>query len=188
MGSRVALLSMDEAKAVAIDCGIRESMASLNVYRALLNHPRLAKAVDHLLTTLLFNGNKLDVRLRELLIMRIGWVTGSHYEWTQHWHFAELIGISAEDVLAVRDWRTSDRLTAADRAVLAAVDDTLEHGRISTSVWQQCVAQICDPQQLIEMVVAIGNWNTFSQLLRSLEIPLEEGVEPWPPDGKVPIA
>ena len=38
----------------------------------------------------------------------------------------------------------------------------------------------------IEMVVAIGNWNTFSQLLRSLEIPLETGVECWPPDGMVP--
>jgi hypothetical protein len=39
---------------------------------------------------------------------------------------------------------------------------------------------------LIELVVAIGNWRLFSSLLRSLEIPLEDGVAPWPPDGKPP--
>ena len=33
------------------------------------------------------------------------------------------------------------------------------------------------------MVVAIGNWRLFSQLLLSLEVPLEEGVEAWAPDG-----
>lgn len=84
-------------------------MAPLSVYRALLKHPQLAAAVNHLLTMLLFSGNKLDVRLRELLIMRIGWVTGSMYEWTQHWRFAERVGLPSEGVLAVRDWRNSNR-------------------------------------------------------------------------------
>ncbi len=186
MASRIELLSIEQAKAATAGSGIRESMAPLSVYRALLKHPELAAAVNHLLTMLLFTGNKLDVRLRELLIMRIGWVTGSVYEWTQHWRFAERVGIPAEDVLAVRDWRNSSRLSAADRAVLGAVDDTLTHGKISDEVWRQCVAHVGGQDVLIEMVVAIGNWNTFSQLLRSLEIPLETGVAPWPPDGAVP--
>lgn len=186
MTNRIELLSVEEARAAAARCGIRESMAPLSVYRALLKHPELAAAVNHLLTMLLFTGNKLDVRLRELLIMRIGWVTGSMYEWTQHWRFAERVGLSSEDVLAVRDWRNSNRLSAADRAVLGAVDDTLTHGKISDEVWWQCVAHVGNQPVLIEMVVAIGNWNTFSQLLRSLEIPLEPGVTPWPPDGAVP--
>lgn len=186
MTNRIELLSVEEARAAAARCGIRESMAPLSVYRALLKHPELAAAVNHLLTMLLFTGNKLDVRLRELLIMRIGWVTGSMYEWTQHWRFAERVGLPSEDVLAVRDWRNSNRLSAADRAVLGAVDDTLTHGKISDEVWRQCVAHVGNQPVLIEMVVAIGNWNTFSQLLRSLEIPLEPGVAPWPPDGAVP--
>jgi hypothetical protein len=32
---------------------------------------------------------KLDPRLRELVIMRIGWLTASDYEWTQHWRVAQ---------------------------------------------------------------------------------------------------
>lgn len=183
MSSRIDLLTVEKAKSAAQTCSVRESMAHLSVYRALLRHPELAGAVNHLLTMLLFNGNKLDVRLRELLIMRIGWVTGSLYEWTQHWRFAERVAIPAEDVLAVRDWKASSRLSAADRAVLAAVDDTLSQGRISDDVWKQCVEHVGPQEVLIEMVVAIGNWNMFSQLLRSLDIPLEEGVSAWPPDG-----
>lgn len=186
MVMRIEMLSIEQAKTAARECGIRESMASLNVYRTLLRHPQLASAVNHLLTTLLFTGNKLDVRLRELLIMRIGWTTGAKYEWTQHWHFAERVGLPPEDVIAVRDWRSSTRLSAADRAVLAAVDDTLERGKISNSVWAECVQHIGSPEQLLEMVIAIGNWNMFSQLLRSIGIPLEEGVMDCPPDGRIP--
>ena len=186
MVTRIEMLSVEQAKAAAKACGIRESMAGLSVYRTLLRHPQLASAVNHLLTTLLFTGNKLDVRLRELLIMRIGWTTGAKYEWTQHWHFAERVGLPPEDVIAVRDWRSSTRLGAADRAVLAAVDDTLERGKISDPVWSECVRHVGNPEQLLEMVIAIGNWNMFSQLLRSVEIPLEDGVKDWPPDGRIP--
>jgi alkylhydroperoxidase family enzyme len=186
MAARIEMLSIDQAAVAARDAGIRESMASLSVYRTLLRHPILAVAVNHLLTTLLFAGNKLDVRLRELLIMRIGWVTGAKYEWTQHWRFAERVGLPSEDVLAVRDWRSSARLSAADRAVLAAVDDTLEKGKISDLVRKECAQHVGTAEQLLEMVVAIGNWNMFSQLLRSLEVPLEDGVSGWPPDGRFP--
>ena len=36
------------------------------------------------------------------------------------------------------------------------------------------------------MVAAIGNWRMISSILRSLEIPVEEGTASWPPDGKQP--
>ena len=65
--------------------------------------------------------------------------------------------------------------------------DTLEQRKISDTVWQECVAHVGGPAELVEMVVAIGNWTMFSQLLRSLEIPLEDGVEAWPPAGKMPV-
>lgn len=186
MPERVAMLSKEDAIKTAKEVGIRESMASVNAYRMLLNNPQLAAGVNALLTTLLFTNKTIDVRLRELLIMRIGWVTGSTYEWTQHWRFAEAVGLPPEDVVAVRDWRNSDRFGPADRAVLAAVDDTLEQGKISDAVWQECAAHVGGPAELVEMVVAIGNWTMFSQLLRSLEIPLEDGVDAWPPDGEKP--
>lgn len=186
MSERVAMLSEEDAIAAAKALGIRESMAKVNAYRMLLNNPQLAAGVNALLTTLLFTNKTIDVRLRELIIMRIGWVTGSCYEWTQHWRFAEAVGLPPEDVVGVRDWQNYAAFDDADRAVLAAVDDTLADGKISDAVWQQCAAHVGGPAELVEMVVAIGNWTMFSQLLRSLEIPLEDGVAAWPPDGRKP--
>jgi alkylhydroperoxidase family enzyme len=182
---RIELLPAGEAKAAAESAGVVPRMAELSIFRVLLRQPGAAKAVQDLLFALLFRG-VLDARLRELLIMRIGWVTGSEYEWTQHWRIATQLGIPAEDLLALRAWRSSRRLGAADRAVLAATDETLETGTITRETWAACEAHVGSPEALLELVAAIGTWRLISSLLRSLEIPLEAGVEPWPPDGVRP--
>jgi len=181
---RVPMLDPESARAAAKEVGIPEDMARLSIFRMLLAHPTLAGAAYKLLSMLLFKG-VLDPRLRELVIMRIGWRTGSDYEWTQHWRVSGMMKIPEDDVLAVRDWRQSDRLGDVERAVLAATDETLETGTISAATWEQCAAHLPN-DALIELVVAIGNWRLYSSLLRSLEVPLEDGVASWPPDGVAP--
>ena len=184
--TRVRRLDADETKRVGAEAGVSETMAELAVFQVLFNDPPVAAALSGLLITLLSKG-RLDVRLRELVIMRIGWVTGSEYEWTQHWRVARLLGVDAEEILAVRDWRSSNRLGPAERAVLAATDETLANGRISEPTWADCAAaRGNDDAQLVELVIAIGNWRLFSSLLLSLDVPLEDGVDPWPPDGLRP--
>jgi alkylhydroperoxidase family enzyme len=163
-------------------------MAPLSVFRVLLRHPDVARELASTLNTLLFQGNKLDARLRELIIMRIGWKTGSLYEWTQHWRVARMLDIPEADILAVRDWRASSVLSDLDKAVMKATDETLDQGMISDATWAELAGKISTHEELIELVVAIGNWSLFSQLLKSLKIPLEEGVVAWPPDGKAPKA
>lgn len=180
---RIPFLSVEEAKRLGKEYGVPSSMAHLNVFRVMLNHPELAAAVSNLLATLLYKANKLDLRLRELIIMRIAWRTGSVYEWTQHWRVAEALGIDGESVVAVRDWEDADSLSDADRAVLAATDETIDSGRISNATWHACCAHLPSGTERIELVLAISNWRLFSEMFRSLGIPLEEGVDHWPPDG-----
>jgi alkylhydroperoxidase family enzyme len=182
---RIPLLEKEEAVRRAAECGVPAPLAELNVFRVLLNHPKLAGHVSGLLTGLLF-GAKLDVRLRELVILRLGWRSASDYEWTQHWRVALQLGLPEADCLAVREWRDSDCFGAADRAVLAATDETLDTGAISPATWALCEEHVGEAEELLELVIAIGNWRMFSSLLRSLEIPLEDGVDSWPPDGRRP--
>ena len=183
---RIDLLSLEEAANAAGSVGISEQMAPLSVFRVLLRHPAVAGELASTLTTLLFRGNKLDARLRELIIMRIGWRTGSVYEWTQHWRVARGLDIPETDLASSRDWRGAANLSEADRAVLQATDDTLDQGMISDAAWEACCLHLATEAERIELVVAIGNWTMFSQLLKSLRIPLEDGVEAWPPDGHAP--
>ncbi len=186
-GPRIPLLPIDEAKKAAAEMEVPEAIGELNVFRVLLRHPKLAKRVNDLLMTLLFAGD-LDARLRELIIMRIGWVTGSVYEWTQHWRIALQLGVSESDVLAVRDWRAHDHWSEVDRAILTATDETLSDGAVSADTWARCARLLPSETEQLELLGAIGCWRMISQLLRSLEVPLEEGVAPWPPDGLVPNA
>ncbi len=181
-GPRIEMLDIDASKAAAAEASIPEAFAELSVFRVLLHHPELSKAITGLLTTLLFRGS-FDARLRELVIMRIAWVTGSCYEWTQHWRVAVQLGVSEPDLLSVRDWKNARDLGDAERAVLAATDDTLELGRIRAETWSALEKHLSDRKERLELVACIGNWRLFSQLLESLEIPLEDGVEAWPPDG-----
>ena len=183
---RVPLLSVADAAAAAAKAGISEQMAPLSVFRVLLRHPDVARELASTLTTLLFQGNKLDARLRELIIMRIGWKTKSLYEWTQHWRVARMLDIPEADLVATRDWKNAPCLSDADRAILAATDEILDGGMISDATWTACAAHLKTAEERIELVVAIGNWTLFSQLLKSLKIPLEDGVVAWPPDGKKP--
>lgn len=180
---RLPLLSAEEAREAAAAAGVPEALARLNVFRALLRHPALARRLADVLLTLMGEA-RLDPRLRELAIMRIGWVTGSDYEWTQHWRIAGSLGIPEADLAAVRDWHAHEGFSASDRAVLMAVDEVLEDGAVSAPTWAGCVNEVdSDPEVLLELLTAIGLWRMVSSLLRSLEIPLEDGMASWPPDG-----
>jgi alkylhydroperoxidase family enzyme len=179
-------IPLEEALRLGSEMGIGAVQAGKNAFRTLARHPDLVRHVYGLLN-MLATRNQLDSRLRELIIMRIGLATGSAYEWFQHYRIATTqAGVTPEEILAVRDWSKSDLFGPAERAVLAAVDDTRELGKVSDAVWAECEQHLGKPAVLIEMVVAIGNWIMFSQILQSLRVPIEDGAAPWPPDGKGP--
>ena len=182
MTLRVPMVSPERAREIGETLGMPARRTQSEAFRVVANNPGVARVAFSQLMQLLEN-NKFDIRLRELMIMRIGWVTGSAYEWTNHWRVATTAGIPPEDILAVRDWQKSDRLGAADKAILAATDECLAGKSISDASWAEVAKHVTDPAHQVEFIVAMGNWLMFSMLFRNLRIPLGEGVTVWPPDG-----
>ncbi len=182
MTLRVPMVSLERARELGDAMGLPAHRTQSEAFRVVANNPGVARVAFSQLMQLLEN-NKFDTRLRELMIMRIGWVTGSAYEWTQHWRVASVANIPPEDVLAVRDWRTADRLTLADRAILEATDECLAGKSISDATWAEVIKYVTDPAEQVEFVIAMGNWLAFSMLFRNLRIPLAAGLTIWPPDG-----
>lgn len=179
---RVEMLSPEASLEIAESLGVHEAVAKLNLFRTLFHRPRTAKAISDLLFSLLL-GAELDHRLREFVIMRIGWATGSDYEWTQHWQLAQTpFGCKPDELLALRDWRTAPCFDERDRAVLAATDELLETGDLSEDGWSRCEAAL-GRDASVDLVAAVGTWSLISTLARGLRVPLEAGVASWPPDG-----
>ena len=185
MSERIEMLSIEDSRKAAEQAGVPVRLADLSVFRTLLRRPAIAKAIADLLFANF--SSELDGRLRELVIMRLGWGTGSVYEWTQHWPIAqEQFGCSPEDLLAVRDWRSAGHFGSVERAVLEATDETIETGSLSEPTFRACAEQLGSAEACLDLVSAIGTWRLISQVLKSLSVPLEDGVAPWPPDGVAP--
>jgi alkylhydroperoxidase family enzyme len=72
-----------------------------------------------------------------------------------------------------------------ERAVLAATDEALAGRRIGDAT-MAVLREHLDDDAVLELVAAIGTWSMISTVLRSLDVPLEDGVMAWPPDGAVP--
>src|ERR1700676_5703516 len=84
MTSRVPMVSLERARVLGDAMGMPARRTQSEAFRVVANNPGVARVAFGQLMQLLEN-NKFDTRLRELMIMRIGWVTGSAYEWAQHW-------------------------------------------------------------------------------------------------------
>lgn len=184
--ARLSPLTKAQARDAGRSLGIPEKMADLSMLRVLLHHPALCEKLYALLDELLFRGD-LEERLRELIILRVAWVTKSEYVWTQHYGFAKRMGISEADILAVRRRSDWERLGRAECAVLAATEETLQDGAVSAETWNTCESVLeGSGKKLLEVVVAIGTWNLCASVLHSLNIPAEEVGCRWPPDGLRP--
>ncbi len=184
--ARVPVLNEAEALARARQAGIPDQLARLQFFRLLLRRPRMAKGFSGLVLSVLA-GEALEHRLRELVILRIGWTTGSSYEWTQHWSIAGDLGVSEADRLGVRDWVNYDGFGPTERAVLSATDTCIAGRTLSDSDIEGLEARL-GAEAVLELTMAIGIWSMASTVLRNLDVPLEEGVAAWPPDGRAPTS
>ncbi len=179
----IPLLAVEEAKRRGAEAGIRPDLAGVNAFRCLLNNPKLGGAVGELLTTLLFEGS-LDTRVRELVILRTGWRTGSEYEFCQHVAIARRLKMSDEDILGVRAPESCRSYNDIDRAVIRLTDELLEGTEISPSTWNT-LARAFEAPQLLELLAVTANWRFFAVFLKAAEVPLDSGVASWP-EGKAP--
>lgn len=183
---RLDLLPVDEASAVARRAGLTPGIERMNIFRALLHAEHAAEPLIRTLTTLITDA-ALDDRIRELVIMRVAWLTRSDYEWTQHWVIARRLEISAEDLLAVReDWQGHASFGPAERAALAAADEVVATGSVGDATWAEVCAAFATERERVELVVSIALWRLVSTVLTTFEVPLEDDLSSWPPDGRRP--
>ena len=76
--------------------------------------------------------------------------------------------------------------TLSGSVLLHPSDETIESGTLSAETWALCRRELGSLNACVELVTAIATWRLISQVARSLEIPVEEGVASWPPDGVAP--
>jgi alkylhydroperoxidase family enzyme len=144
----------------------------LNIYRMLLNSPKIAKSWFAHLNTVRW-GTGLDGRLRELVIIRIAHLTGAAYVIRQHVPKLALAdGVSEAECAALQDWQGSPFFDARERAVLAYTDAMTRDIKVSDEIFAD-VRPHFDDAGLVELSVLIGTYNMHVRVLQALDIDLE---------------
>src|SRR5437762_969433 len=144
----------------------------INIYRMLLNAPPLAESWFNHSNTVRWK-TSLDGRLRELVIIRMGHLTGSQYVLRQHVPALALKdGVSVEECDALADWPPSKFFNARERAVLAYADTMTRDIVVPDDVFAE-VKRHFDDRQLVELTVLIGTYNMNARVLQALELDLE---------------
>jgi alkylhydroperoxidase family enzyme len=179
------LLAADVAHTTAAETGIPEVLSNVNLFRVLLNDAGAARVMAAVIKELTIGGS-LDPRLKELAILRVGWRLGAMYEWSNHYPIARRSGVTDEEVLAVREGADDSRLDTTAQAVVRLVDEVLDHVVVAPSTLTEARRALKDDPALLELLVLPGLYRTIATVLQTLDIPLEEGREPWPPDGVTP--
>jgi alkylhydroperoxidase family enzyme len=141
----------------------------INIYKLLLHSPALAESW--------FAHNnavrwkiELDGRLRELVIIRIGLITGVDYIVRQHVPALAIAeGLTLEECEALKDWRPSDRFGERDRAVLAYADAMTREIQVPDSVYAPLTG-FFSQRQIVELTVLIGTYNMHVRVLQALKI------------------
>src|SRR5206468_3472225 len=104
------------------------------VYRTYAQHPKMY-APRQLLSEYIRLQATLEPRVRELLIMRIGWLCGSEYEWGAHAPAGRRAGMSEADVQHVIAGPQAGADSMTDN-LLRAVDELYADDVVSDATWK----------------------------------------------------
>jgi 4-carboxymuconolactone decarboxylase len=145
----------------------------INVYKLLLHSPALAASWLDLIGTARFK-TELDGRLREIAIIRVGYLNRTDYVVKQH--VPELStpeGLSKEECDALADWRNSRFFNARERAALAYADAMTRDIAVPDSVFDALRPHFSE-RQIVELTVLIGIYNMHTRVFMAL------GIDPEP--------
>jgi len=178
--ARVAPLTRESATPTqqAVLAGLIRSGKIYNVFATLANHPDLAR--DWLVFAAhILSKNSLPQREREMLILRIGWLCQSEYEWAQHVRIGKKSGLTDEDIEHIRLGPETPGISNGDRLLLQATDELYADACLSETTWQ-ALSEIYDQHQMMDLVFTVGQYNLVSMALNSFGVQLDEGLEGFP--------
>lgn len=146
----------------------------LNIFRTLAHAPKALAAFLAWGSYVLSKRNALPARDREIVILRIGFLCRSGYEWTQHVEIGLQSGLSAEEIARIKLGPDSAGWSAADSALLRAADELHRDQFVSDATWVALSAQF-SAKACMDAVFTAGQYTQVCMMLNTFGVQLDEG-------------
>jgi AhpD family alkylhydroperoxidase len=146
-----------------------------NIFRVLLLSPPLAEGWVSLANA--FRGPvELDKRSRELAILLVAHLKDSAYEWGHHARVAETVGVTAQEIEALRAWPERAKWTAEEWALLSLVASTALH----TPVPESCVETLVrsgGERRVVEIAGLAAYYTAVSHFSAAMGLEVDDQVK-----------
>jgi len=142
-----------------------------NLYRVLLNSPKLAEGWLHLFTVVRQQCT-LPAQYRELVIMAIAVLNGADYEYRHHAPIALASGLTQAQIDELPQWRQSSLYDPTQRAVLDYAESMTRNVQVPDAVFE-AVRRALNARMVVELTATIAGYNLVSRFLEALKVDLE---------------
>ena len=119
--------------------------------------------------------NTLAPRNRQLVIMRVGVLARSEYEWAAHSRGGRQVGMNDADVVRVAAGPTAPGGTLLETLLLRAVDELYRDNVIDGTTWE-ALARELSVQQLLDVLFTVGSYRSVSYALNSAGVQLDSNM------------
>lgn len=147
------------------------------LYQMLLNSPVIARGWLALGTAVRLEA-ALDPKLRELVILQVGYLLQADYEFSHHYPIALKHGATPEQVAALPDFETSPLFDERERAALRFAKVSTLDVTVPDGVFE-AIRRHLDPQRMLELAVTVGFYNAVCRLIHAVGIELESDHPSW---------
>lgn len=145
-----------------------------NVFRTFVRNPP-ADRVRGAINTHVNGSSTLSPRHREMLLIRIGVLCRSEYEYAAHVRVGRRLGMTDDDVALLLAGPESGDGDPLELALLRATDELYEHDVVSDETWSALAAEL-DTRQLFDVLIAVGGYRSTSMLINTAGVQLDDNM------------
>ncbi len=150
----------------------------MNLYTTLANSPKMGQRWLTFASYIL-RESTLPPRDREILILRIGWLCRAEYEFGQHTLVGKSVGLTDEEIKRITLGAKAPGWDSFEATLIRAADALHSDAFITDATWN-ALAKRYNKQQLMDVVMTVGNYNLVSMLLNTFGVQLDQGVPGFP--------
>ena len=149
----------------------------INLFRALAHDPDGLREFQRVGEWIRHRG-QLDARLRELAILRVGYVTRCAYEFSHHVRIGREFGLTSDDINLVRRPGLGQAPDAGAAVVIAAATEITQDLGLADETWRRLAAQL-GTSVAVELVLVVAHYCAVVRVLNSLRVDVEPEYEQY---------
>ncbi|MCJ2187631.1 carboxymuconolactone decarboxylase family protein [Novosphingobium beihaiensis] len=116
--------------------------------------------------------------LRELALLRLGWLVQSQFVFSQRCKIARSCGVTQDQIDAIPAWPVSDLFSPAERAVLAYTDAlTVLDARVPDQLFN-ALKQHLTAEQIVDLTHAVNQYIGYAKMSRAFMVEFDTRPDP----------